>query len=59
MEGSSEEEEERDGGRQRIIRIEREMVRTVREKCSGMRMDRLKGGGRLNRRVVFDRGVTA
>ena len=24
-----------------------------------MRMDRLKGGRRLKRRVVFDRGVTA
>lgn len=31
MEGSSEEEEERDGGRGRIIRIEREIVRTVGE----------------------------
>lgn len=28
-------------------------------KCGGMRMDRLKGGGRLNWRVVFDRGITA
>ena len=31
MEGSSEEEEARDGGRRRIIRIEREIVRTVGE----------------------------
>lgn len=43
----------RDRGR-RIIRIE-----DSERKCRGMRMDRLEGGGRLNRRVVLDRGITA
>lgn len=31
MEGSSEEEEVKDGGRMRIIRIEMEIARTMRE----------------------------
>lgn len=61
MEGSSKEEKESE------MEEEGELFGGKREgdsegsgrKCGGMRMDRLKGGGRLNRRVVFDRGITA
>lgn len=43
----------------RKIKIEKGHSVDSKRKCRGMRMDILKGGGRLNRRVVFDRGVRA
>lgn len=55
MEGLSEEDEMR---KKNYLDRERDSEGSER-KCSRMRMDRLKGGERLNRRVVFDRRITA